>query len=95
MKTKDLLKEWKTFLKEGVKESFKKSDIGKKVKITTCCPMCKKFTGVGSGRSLKGNWKLEVINANDVKIGDRTENLVIVKSGEKTKKVPQCCVSLK
>jgi hypothetical protein len=95
MKTKELLKEWREFLTEGVKEKFKKNDVDKKVKITTCCPMCKKFTGVDVGKELKGNWTLKAINTNDVKIGKNKENLVVVKLENKEKKIPQCCVSLK
>ena len=63
-----------------------------KVKITTCCPMCKKFTGVDVGKELKGNWTLKAINTNDVKIGKNKENLVVVKLENKEKKIKNTIV---
>ena len=93
MNTKEILKEWRYFLNEGVKEKFKESQIGEKVKIVTSCKKCENFTGKDKGEEVKGDWTLKVVNAEDVIIDNgKKENLVIVTSGNKVKKIPQCCV---
>ena len=85
MRTKELLKEWRSFLKESVKEKFSKDDIGIKVEYFPCCDDCKKF--LKNMKSPKtGN--LTAVNGRDVQLGDRKENTVHIDG----KMVPQCCV---
>jgi len=87
MNTKQILKEWRSFLSESVKEIFSKEDIGKEVKYFPCCEECKKLKSLKNMKQPRTG-KISGVNGNDIQIGDRKENTIFVDK----KMVPQCCV---
>tara|TARA_B100000212_G_scaffold83326_2_gene60296 strand:- start:473 stop:769 length:297 start_codon:yes stop_codon:yes gene_type:complete len=93
MNTKQILTEWRSFINESVKEKFKKSDIGKKVKVITNCDKCGEFTGEKKGIELKDEWTLKYINFGTTSI-DNNEDEILVKIESENREiiVPQCCV---
>ena len=90
MRTKELLKEWRSFLKESIKEIFSGDDIGIKVEYFPCCDDCKDFFVKKYGKAMESSkaGKLTAVNGNDIQLGDRKENTVYVDE----EMIPQCCV---
>tara|TARA_B100000073_G_scaffold206195_1_gene171012 strand:- start:111 stop:392 length:282 start_codon:yes stop_codon:yes gene_type:complete len=91
MKTKEILKEWRSFLLEGTSKIFKEDDVGKKVIIKDCCGTChKKFDNVPKTGQLEGI--LEVIDLPD---RDGVNFVLISVGNKKSKQFPECCVKPK
>tara|TARA_B100000035_G_scaffold92945_1_gene78622 strand:+ start:444 stop:731 length:288 start_codon:yes stop_codon:yes gene_type:complete len=91
MKTKEILKEWRSFLLEGTSKRFKKDHIGKKVIVKDCCGTChEKFDNIPKTGKLEG--KLEVVNLPD---RDGVNFVLVSVDNKKGKHFPECCVNLK
>lgn len=98
-KTAQLLNEWKSFLSEGVKSTFTAQEAKDEIAVVVedCCGSCGEKSGIDIPKKGSPKFgKLTSHDVNDIKIGDRTENLVMVKIGNSDpKKYPQCCVKRK
>ena len=91
MKTKEILKEWRSFLLEGNSRKFTEDNKGEKVIIKDCCGTCyKKFDNVPETGQLEGT--LEVINLPD---RDGVNFVLISVDNKKGKQFPECCVEPK
>ena len=91
MKTKEILKEWRSFLLEGASKIFKEDDVGKKVIIKDCCGTCHdKFKNVPKTGQLEGT--LEATNLRD---RDGVNFVLISVDNKKGKQFPECCVEPK
>lgn len=89
MNTKQIIKEWKNFLKEAKEPKFTKENIGKEAVYSPCCEVCVSFLKMKKGTKKYG--KITAVDGKNVKISDREENTVFIDK----KMVPQCCVTLK
>lgn len=90
MKTKEILKEWRSFLKESAYKKFTEKDVKNKLKITysPCCEECSKFLKMSIGQEKSGI--LTGCDGNDIKVKDDIVNTIFVNK----KMIPQCCVKL-
>ena len=90
MKTKEILKEWRSFLLEGTSKKFTEDHIGRKVIVKDCCGTCyKKFDNVPEKGKLEGTLKV-------IDLSDRDDvNFVLISiDNKKGKQFPECCVEL-
>tara|TARA_Y100000022_G_scaffold196525_1_gene203644 strand:- start:143 stop:418 length:276 start_codon:yes stop_codon:yes gene_type:complete len=91
MKTKEILKEWRSFLLEGTSKKFTKDQEGEKVIVEDCCGTCyEKFDNVPETGQLEGT--LEVIDLPD---RDGINFVLVSVDNKKGKHFPECCVDLK
>ena len=91
MKTKEILKEWRSFLLEGNSKKFTEDNEGEKVIIKDCCGTChKKFDNVPKTGQLEGT--LEVTDLPD---RDGVNFVLISVDNKKGKQFPECCVEPK
>lgn len=88
MKAKDILQEWRNFLKESAYEKFTAKDVEKKIKIkySPCCEVCVEFLNMPKGAVKTGT--LTGHNGNDIEVKGKIVNTIFVDR----KMVPQCCV---
>ena len=104
MKTKEILQEWRSFLKEENSLKNSKYKEGQKVKVEICCSGCadaastKKFK-VKKGEIFSGIVSAPNLRNRNIKFdGDKknTEvNFVLVKTKKRGEQsFPQCCVDL-
>lgn len=103
MKTKEILQEWRSFLKESnLKVSKYKK--GQQVKVEICCSGCADAASTKKFKAKKGEKFSGTVSSPDLKNrkvqfdGDKKDtevNFVLIKtkkSGEQS--FPQCCVDL-
>ena len=90
MKTKEILKEWRSFLNEADSKKFKEEDKEKNVFVKDCCD--KYFEKFSIDK--KYNSKSGILKATNLNDRDNI-NFVLVSINGEEKQFPECCVNLK